>query len=138
MAFRGGVALPGHFGVELDVRKLSDSDRTELAGWVNTYKQHRDRLHHGQVWTGEGDDGLLWQAHGTPHDVLLLIYRVDPQTQRHAPSLKLPMLDASARYRLTDGPFGNHLADGAWLIRHGLALAPMKAESVQITRLTKV
>jgi alpha-galactosidase len=138
MAFRGGVALPGHFGVELDVRKLNDVDRAELAGWISTYKQHRDRLHHGQVWMGEGSDGLLWQAHGTPHDVLLLIYRIDPQTQRHAPSLKLPMLDAGVRYRLTDAPFGLDQADGAWLIQHGLALRPMKAESVQIIRLTKI
>ncbi len=138
MAFRGGVALPGHFGVELDVRKLHDADRAELEWWISTYKQHRDRLHHGQVWMGEGNDVLLWQAHGTPHDVLLLIYRLDPQTQRHAPSLKLPMLDATARYRVTDGPFGHDETDGAWLIQHGLALPPMKAETVQIIRLTKI
>lgn len=138
MAFRGGVALSGHFGVELDVRRLSAADRADLAGWISTYKRHRDQLHCGQVWVGEGNDGLLWQAHGTPHDVLVLIYRINPQTQRHAPSLKLPMLDARVRYRLTGGPFGNDEAYGAWLSQHGLALPPMTAESVQIIRLTAI
>jgi len=48
------------------------------------------------------------------------------------------MLDAHARYHIKHAPFGNDEVDGAWLIQHGLALPPMKAESVQILRLTKV
>jgi alpha-galactosidase len=124
MDFRGAVALPGHFGVELDVRKLDDADRAKLKDWIATYKAHRDRLHHGKVWTGEAGDGLIWQAHGEADNLLLLVYRVDPQTQRHAPGVKLPMLDGARRY-LVNGD--EH--DGAWLSQHGLALPPMKAES---------
>ena len=122
--FRGAVALPGHFGVELDVRKLSEADRAKLAEWITKYKAHRDRLHHGKVWLGEGDDNLLWQAHGDADGVLLFVYRTAPQSYRHAPVLRLPMLDSSCRYRIDDSEY-----DGAWLIQHGLALAPMKAES---------
>ena len=59
MDFRGALALPGHLGVELDVRKLDDGDRANLAGWIAKYKAHRDRLHHGKVWLGEGDDNLV-------------------------------------------------------------------------------
>ena len=124
MDFRGSVALPGHFGVELDVRKLDDGDRIELADWIAKYKAHRDRLHHGKVWQGAGDDGLLWQAHGVADALLLLVYRVAPQSHRHAPVVKLPMLDSSRRY-LIDGIEYS----GAWLNQHGLALPPMKAET---------
>ena len=124
MDFRGSVALPGHFGVELDVRKLDDGERIELAEWIAKYKAHRDRLHHGKVWQGAGDDGLLWQAHGDADALLLFLYRVIPQSHRHAPVVKLPMLDSSRRY-LIDGIEYS----GAWLHQHGLALPPMRAES---------
>jgi alpha-galactosidase len=127
MDFRGAVALPGHFGVELDVRKLDDADRAKLKEWIATYKAHRDRLHHGKVWTGEARDGLIWQAHGVVDDLLLLVYRVDPQTQRHAPGVKLPMLDGARRYAVN-----GEAHDGAWLSQHGLSLPPMKAESCLI------
>jgi alpha-galactosidase len=122
--FRGAVALPGHFGVELDVRKLNDGDRAKLAEWIATYKTHRDRLHHGKVWQGEGEDGLLWQMHSDGQTALLFVYRVAPQSHRHAPVLQLPMLDSNRRYRVDGVEY-----DGAWLVRNGVALPPMKAES---------
>ena len=119
LAFRAAVALPGHFGLELDVRKLDAAARAELADWITLYKQWRDTLHHGRVWRGEAGDGIVWQAHGRvdgwvdgrtggpargdpcPHDLLLLVYRVAPFTQRYMPPLRLPMLDRAQRYRAT-------------------------------------
>jgi alpha-galactosidase len=127
MDFRAGVALPGHFGVELDVRKLDNQDRERLRHWIATYKAHRDRLHHGKVWQGEAGDGLLWQAHGEAADLLLFLYRIEPQSWRHAPSVRLPMLDPARRYSI-DGV--EH--DGAWLAGHGLPTQPMKAERFQL------
>jgi alpha-galactosidase len=124
MDFRSAVALPGHLGVELDVRKLDNADRANLAEWIAKYKAHRDLLHYGKVWLGEGDDNLLWQAHGDADGLLLFVYRVAPQSHRHAPVVRLPMLDPDQRYQI-DGT--EH--DGAWLIRHGLELPPMKAET---------
>ena len=65
MDFRGGVALPGHFGVELDVRKLDERDRSKAgATGLRPIRRNRDRLHHGRVWQGEAGDGMFWQAHG--------------------------------------------------------------------------
>jgi alpha-galactosidase len=127
MDFRGGVALPGHFGVELDVRKLDEADREKLRHWIATYKQHRDRLHHGKIWRGEAGDGLLWQAYGEANELLLLLYRVDLQSWRHAPSVKLPMLDRTKRYRI--GGVDYH---GAALATNGLPTQPMKAERFQL------
>jgi alpha-galactosidase len=127
MDFRAGVALPGHFGVELDVRKLEDKDRERLRDWIAIYKTHRDRLHHGKVWQGDAGDGLLWQAHGEADDLLLFLYRINPQSWRHAPAVRLPMLDPARRYSV-DGV--EH--DGAWLVAHGLPTRPMKAERFQL------
>ena len=124
MDFRGAVALPGHLGVELDVRKLDDADRAKLAEWIARYKAHRDRLHHGKVWLGGGDDGLLWQAHGDTDGLLLFVYSIAPQPHRHAPVVRLPMLNPNHRYMID-----HTVHDGAWLIQHGLALPPMKAET---------
>lgn len=133
MDFRAGVALPGHFGVELDVRKLDVADRERLKHWIATYKAHRDRLHDGKVWRGEAGDGLLWQAHGAVHDLLLLIYRIEPQSWRHAPLLKLPMLDTARRYRIDGVEY-----DGAWLVANGLPTKPIKAERFELTEVKAI
>jgi len=161
MAFRAAVALPGHFGVELDVRQLGTAEATELADWIALHKQCRDRLHAGRVWQGLGEDGLLWQAHGdaAAHDVLLLVYRTAPSNHRHPPPLLLPMLDSAVRYRVRElrpragarptsrhatAPFfdaidsvGGLEVDGAWLASAGLPMPRVNAETAFIVRLTK-
>lgn len=162
MAFRAAVALPGHLGVELDVRHLNAADTAELAGWIAVYKQLRDRLHHGHVWQGTGEDSLVWQAHGddAATDVLLLAYRPQPTTHRYSPTLRLPMLDVNARYVVrevlpagTVRPTGRHhtapffdaintpeglAVDGAWLAHAGLPMPRAYAETAFIVRLTQV
>lgn len=132
MPFRAGVALPGHFGVELDVRLLGEAERAELAQAIARYKTLRDRLHHGRVWQGEAGDGVLWQAHGEAEDLLLLITRTRPTTQRHQPQLRLPMLRADRRYRIQPEGADVWEVDGAWAMRSGLPLPPMQGEEVRI------
>jgi alpha-galactosidase len=161
MGFRAAVALPGHLGVELDVRHLDADARAELKAWIALYKQWRDRLHHGRVWLGEAGDGLVWQAHGDEgaNELLLLIYRVAPSSQRQAPSLRLPMLDNAARYRVSSvAPAGEQDAqwfhstspfftvlknegvefDGAWLAHAGLPVPRATAEACFMVRLQRV
>lgn len=131
MDFRAGVALPGHFGVELDVRTLVAPDRDRLKHWIAVYKQHRDRLHRGKLWCGDAGDGLLWQAHGDAQALLLLVYRIEPQSWRHVPLLRLPMLDADRRYLIDGIEY-----DGAWLQAAGLPTPPLKAERFELIEIT--
>lgn len=131
MSFRNHVALPGHFGVELDLRKLNARDLARLGEGIARYKALRGRLHNGQVWQGEGPDGLLWQAHGSAAELVLLVTRIEPQQQRHAPGLRLPMLDPARHYRI-----GDAVHHGAWLVQHGLDLPPLRAESGLVLELT--
>ncbi|MBP6675432.1 MAG: alpha-galactosidase, partial [Vitreoscilla sp.] len=162
MAFRATVALPGHLGVELDVRHLGEAETRELQGWIAIYKQWRERLHHGRAWQGASGDGVLWQAHGdeAASDVLLLAYRPVPSSHRYTPALQLPMLDSSVRYRLrqvlpegTVRPTGRHntapffdalntpeglVVDGAWLAQAGLPMPRVQAETAFIVHLQKL
>lgn len=133
MDFRAGVALSGHFGVELDVRKLDEADRERLRHWIAVYKAHRGQLHQGRLWRGDAGDGLLWQAHGDRHDLLLVLYRVEPQSWRHSPLLKLPMLDSARRYRIEGVEY-----DGAWLINTGLPTSPMEAERFELIEVKEI
>lgn len=161
MAFRAAVALPGHLGVELDVRALAAGERRELRAWIDFHKRLRDRLHRGRVWRGSAGDGQCWQLHGDAEgkDYLLLVYRIAPSTLRYAPPLRLPMLEPGARYRLRElrpleaaapggressAPFFEALAtpagltvEGAWLAHAGLPTPRAHAETAFIVQLER-
>ena len=157
LAFRAAVAMTGHLGVELDVRHLDASTRQQLRAWIGRYKEWRHQMHHGRVWRGSGADGLVWQAHGDAQDLLLFVYRCEPSSHRYTPALRLPMLDASARYHVaqlvpiegdgavqTSAPFFEQLLDGglemdgAWMQQAGLPMPRTTAETCFIVRLRKL
>jgi alpha-galactosidase len=136
MAFRMAVAQSGHFGVELDVRKLDEIDRAQLAFGISVYKAMRDTIHQGRTWMGEGADGLTWQAHGNVDDLALFILRTSPPAFRFTPHLPLPMLDQQREYRVESIGADTVTRQGGWLAQAGLSLPPMHAESVLCYRLT--
>jgi alpha-galactosidase len=138
--FRAAVALPGHFGIELDPRTLEDGERARLAQWIARYKDLRATLHSGGVWRGDAGDGVIWQAHGDAETLILFAYRTDPPARRYPPSIALPMLDADARY--TVEPITGDRAQalemtGGWLVAAGLELPATRAERCAIFRLCK-
>jgi alpha-galactosidase len=155
--FRAAVALPGHMGVETDVRRLDPSQRDSLKQWIALYKQLRGHFHTGKVWCGEVGDGMVWQAHGdeAARDLVVLVYRLTPTTHRYTPPLRLPMLNESLIYGVqridstarewTSSPLDEALrgasendpvfVHGAWLVQAGLALPRMLAESAAIYRI---
>jgi len=158
--FRAAVALPGHLGIEMDVRHLDDAQRDDLRKWLDLYKRLRDELHHGKVWLGEVGDKVVWQAHGSTQDLIVFVYRTAPTTLRYTPPLCLPMLEHDLEYRIqrldppapewTSSPLNNALlaaggeespvlcGHGAWLAEAGLPLPRMPAESCAIYRLEAI
>ena len=122
----------------------------------------REQLKAIQDELGEGEDDLLWQAHGdeAAHDVVLIAYRPQPSSLRYAPTLRLPMLDAKARYRVREvlppgtvrsthrhhtaaffdaiNSADGHIVDGAWLMHAGLPMPRVAAETAFIVTLQKV
>lgn len=152
LGFRAAVALPGHFGVELDPRSLAEMDRAALADWIAFYKQWRGLLHGGHVWLGEGADGLVWQAQGNASEFLLFAIRSAPALDRRPQPVLLPFLADAARcdlqlLRIGGGEGGWSIPPaalfpamqaapqrftGSWLAHAGLPLPALKAESVAI------
>ncbi|MBN8502258.1 MAG: alpha-galactosidase [Sphingomonadales bacterium] len=148
LGFRAAVALPGHFGVELDPRQLPADERAELADWIGFYKRWRHLLHGNSTWLGEAADGLVWQAAGTASEFLLFVIRTAPAQDRRPQALRLPFLASHAAcalslLRIAGGQAGHaahHPAvfdarsswTGSWLANAGLPLPPLKAESVAI------
>lgn len=148
LGFRAAVAMMGHFGLELDPRQLDPADSAELAEWIAFYKRWRNLLHQQSIWLGDGADGLLWQAAGTPQEFLLFAIQPGPARNRRPQPLRLPFVKAAGtctiellrigggakghaahRPPLYDGPY---TYDGSWLAHAGLPLPPLKAESVAI------
>lgn len=152
LGFRAAVAMPGHFGVELDPRRLDDRDRAELADWISFYKQWRRLLHGGRTWLGEGADGLAWQAVGSTDEFLLFAIRATPMLDRRAQPLRLPFLRDCDEVgvqllRIGGGQRGHAMNSaplfeamraapqaftGTWLANAGVPMPPLKAESVAV------
>lgn len=158
MAFRAAVALGHHFGMELDVRRLSADDAGVLRNWVALYRSIRLELAQGETWLGDLGDHIVWQAHGTAASLLVLIYRTEPSQFNWSPALCLPMLHAQAHYRverINPQPTATHTAaqaeapyfqtwhsedaapvPGDWLRQVGLPLPRMLAETAIVLRIS--
>lgn len=88
---RCAVALFGHMGVEMDVRKL-DADQTHtLAHWIGLYKSWRAVLHSGRMRQGHTANGVWWLVQAGTHAVLGVFTQRAPTSMHHAP-LRLPGL----------------------------------------------
>jgi alpha-galactosidase len=98
--FMALVATPGHFGLELDPRRLDEPSRARLKDWIAFYKTMRGRIHGAQVWQGDCGDHLVWQAHGARENCVVFLYRTQPTAERQAPALRLPFADAARDYRV--------------------------------------
>ncbi|MFM6931886.1 MAG: alpha-galactosidase, partial [Novosphingobium sp.] len=148
LAFRAAVAMPGHFGIELDPRRLDAEERAELADWIAFHKQWRGLLHQGQVWLGAGADGLVWQAQGRLDEFLLFAVRTTPALNRRPQPLKLPFLADAGRcdldlLRIASGSQQHATPlpqlwqqtasfSGSWLAHAGLPMPPLGGETAAI------
>ncbi|MBY0421429.1 MAG: alpha-galactosidase [Parvularculaceae bacterium] len=152
---RALVAMQGHFGVELDPRRLSAEDRAELAAYIRLYKELRPVLHSGSVWRGEAGDGVFWQAQGDRSDFIFFVWREEPGLHRVAPSVRLDFVDPAQTYRVQEiehpglaflpAEGSGFLAeararavpvDGGWLRWSGLPVPPLSPDAATLYRVT--
>ena len=61
--FRAATAVFGHLGIEWDLAKASESELTELAAWIDFYRQHRSLLLAGELVRADFPDPAL-NVHG--------------------------------------------------------------------------
>lgn len=156
MDFRAAMAIIGHFGIELDPRKIPAAEKEKIKSWVNLYKNIRNITHTGQVWRGDAGDHVTWQVLGNHDEYYAFIFRLQPTEQRFPPSVKFPMLNPETRYFAErvdpqkgqfDGYTGNEFLSldsngkqfqGDVLKKLGIALPFMKAERCIVVRLRPV
>ena len=122
---RCAIAFLGHFGIEWDVRELTEAERTALAGWVAAYKTHRELIATGRVVASGDTDPDAPSLRGVVADdgAEGLYTIVTPHLSADSRQrVTLPGLDPSRRYRLevaqetSLGPW--------WLIPQWLRTAP--------------
>lgn len=98
MDFRAAMAIIGHFGIELDPRKIPEPEKEKIKSWVNLYKNIRNITHTGQVWRGNVGDHVAWQVLGNKDKFYAFIFRMQPTEQRFPPYVSLPMVDLRTQY----------------------------------------
>ncbi|MEM8547038.1 MAG: alpha-galactosidase [Pseudomonadota bacterium] len=149
MAFRAGVAMLGHMGVEADIRELDDDDRAVLSAAIECYKTHRHWWHRSSTWqlaTPPDAHGQMLIAEDARQ--ALAVYAVVSTPRLPVPpSVQLLGLKPMARYQVTvlwragvdtaelppEGEFS-----GAALMRIGLPLPVVKPETLLMWRITEL
>jgi alpha-galactosidase len=137
LSFRVITALFGHFGVEWDVRALTDGERKELGEAIGFYKAHRQLIHSGRaVRIDRPDDtdsayGVIAQD-GSRALVAYVTLATSPDEA--SGRLRVPGLDPDALYRVSLAlPLDRHSFGGralpAWM-REGRAAMSGRALDV--------
>ena len=102
LATRAAVALFGHMGLEMDLRRLSAAEREELRAAIALHKRLRPLLHGGEVVRLEAEPGS--QASGVVAEdraEAVFVHATVTEPAGYFPGrLRFAGLDPHARYRL--------------------------------------
>ena len=99
---RGQVAMPGQFGFELDLSKMSDDDKEASKELINTYKQYREVFHKGDFYklssVFKGQHSAWEFVSQDRNTVIVMMYNIQGKVGVPHKILKLRGLDANAKY----------------------------------------
>jgi len=144
LSFRAGTALFGSFGIEWDLTATGPQERTELAAWVQLYKDVRGLIHTGTLVRADQHDPSF-ALHGAVapdrSDALYALVQLATPLTSVPGRLRLPGLDPDRRYRVTAQPPGDRpalrqrrppewLADGVELPGRALAAVGLRAPAL--------
>ena len=148
MAFRAGVALWGHMGVEADIRALNGDDRSTLEAAISVHKQHRHLLHSGRYIEHEQSaQQVAWSVISDDQsEALSAVAMLHTPTTAFPKRMRFRGLDASKQYQAKvvwpqdlsekQAAYRDHLQSqrlgGDWLQQVGLTLPIMHPESMFI------
>jgi len=151
MAFRAGVALWGHMGVEADIRTLSEDDRSTLEAAISLHKQHRHLLHSGHYVEHEQNaQQVAWSVVSEDQgEALSAVAMLHTPTTAFPKRIRFRGLDASKQYQVQvvwpqdlsekQASYRDQLQSqrfgGDWLQQAGLTLPIMHPESLLIFHL---
>ncbi|MBE6781937.1 MAG: alpha-galactosidase [Ruminococcaceae bacterium] len=99
---RGLVALPGQFGFELDLSKMSEEDKTASKELIKAYKQYGEVFHRGEyfklssIFKGQN---TAWEfVSEDKNTVIVMLYNIQGKLAVPHKVTKLKGLDAAAKY----------------------------------------
>lgn len=103
MQFRGGTALFGHFGVELDLSVIPEAEVRGVGEWLAAYKRFRPLLHSGTVVRSDHPDPAIW-LHGVVaqdgSEALFQLVGMATSVTQPPGRIRFPGLDPARSYRL--------------------------------------
>ena len=151
MAFRAGVALWGHMGVEADIRTLSEDDRSTLGAAISLHKQHRHLIHSGRYVEHEQNaQQVAWSVVSEGQgEALSAVAMLHTPMTAFPKRMRFRGLDASKQYQVQvvwpqdlsekQASYRDQLKSqrfgGDWLDQAGLTLPIMHPESLLIFHL---
>ena len=151
MAFRAGIALWGHMGVEADIRALSEDDRSTLEAAISVHKEHRHLLHSGRYLEHEQSaQQVAWSVVSEDQgEALSAVAMLHTPRTAFPKRMRFRGLDASKQYQVQvvwpqglsekQAAYRDHLQSqrlgGDWLQQVGLTLPIMHPESLLIFHL---
>jgi alpha-galactosidase len=121
LEFRGGVAMSGNLGYELDLGALDDAGKAEVARQIAFYKSVRSLVQFGDFFRilspFEGDDAAWIFVSRDKGEAWASFFRPFAQPNAQLPILRLKGLDRDADYRIVlRGPAGDGPRLPAWSI----------------------
>ncbi|WP_300532006.1 alpha-galactosidase [Maricaulis sp.] len=137
MSFRVLAAFFGHFGIEADPARFSDTERAILKRGIDLYKAHRHWMHAGQLVMASDpadDPDVQIVISDDQSRALVRIMRTDTPKRPLQPRLRLTGLDHDTCYSLVEfalegepveWPLGEY--SGLGLMTEGLNLDPGRA-----------
>lgn len=103
IGFRALIAMPGHFGIEDDLTRMSDAELDVLADAVERYKEDRDIWHRGRFFrlqtVDPGINGVMAVTTDQRH-ARLVVAALDRPDASLPPRMRLPGLLPGQTYRI--------------------------------------
>lgn len=104
---RGNVALCGTFGYELDITKISESDRAQIPGQVAMYHKYNDLVRNGDYYRiASYSQNKYYDCYGViakdKSEALITYVSVINRPNYHTRRICIPGLDAAKRYRVEE------------------------------------
>jgi alpha-galactosidase len=104
LSFRAGTALFGHFGIEWDLAKASETELKELSDAIELHKEHRELIRTGNLVRADVEDPTQW-LYGTispdRSEALLFLATTGRSAVSPRGRFTIPGLDPDRNYHVT-------------------------------------
>ncbi len=106
LKMRGDVAMTGNFGYELDLTKISDTDKEIMKHQVISYKERRQLIQFGDMYRirspFDGNECAWMVVSEDKCEAVVSFYQIMSRFNGHIDRLKLEGLDGNKNYKIME------------------------------------